>query len=52
MKNVLAIILALVFTTSFASAATTNSSAANLKDAIKKMYKMQKMQLKKIWQNS
>ncbi len=52
MKNVLAIILALVFTTSFASAATTNSSAANLKDAIKKDVQNAKDAIKKDIQNA
>lgn len=35
MKNVLAILIALVLSTSFASAATTNNSLTNLKNAVK-----------------
>ncbi len=52
MKNVLAILLALIFTTSFASAATTATTGTNLKNAIKKDITSTKEAIKKDLQNA
>ena len=52
MKNVLAMLLALIFTTSIASAATTNNTAVNLKNAIKKDVTTAKESIKKDLQNA
>ena len=52
MKNVLAILLALVFTTSIASASTSNSTAVNLKNAIKQDVTNAKQAIKKDLENA
>ncbi|MCX4275446.1 MAG: hypothetical protein OSJ27_06665 [Candidatus Gastranaerophilales bacterium] len=52
MKNMLAMLLALIFTTSIASAATTNSTAVNLKNAIKKDVTTAKEAIKKDLENA
>ncbi len=52
MKNVLAMLLALIFTTSIASAATTNSTAVNLKNAIKQDVTNAKTAIKKDLENA
>jgi len=52
MKNVSAILLALIFTTSIASAATTNNTAVNLRNAIKQDVTSVKESIKKDLNNA
>ena len=52
MKNVLAMLLALIFTTSIASAATTSNTAVNLKNAIKQDVTSAKEAIKKDLENA